>query len=417
MELKAKASLIERIQRQRQLFALLAAGSLAVMPGAVIAPVLPEIIQDLHLDHAFAGYLVSAHYLTIALFSPLLGILADRTGRIRVLVVSLVLFALFGMAGALTQSFLPMLVTRGLLGAATGGIAAASLGLLSRMYPDEAKRSQAIAYASSAITLANIAYPLLAGLIGFKQWQFAFCLYGLGLPLALVAALILRDERSPSLHAPSASNPALNPTLNPVIEEKTAAAEKLIDVLRQPQIIQLLLTLCFSAATAYAAVIYLPLYLKATLHTHTLTNGIVLAAQAIGAATASAFGASWLSRLLGTRPTIAIGLGVMALSAATVPQLQQIQGLLPIAVLFGLGLGLVVPNYYAALANLTPTKLQASVLATATGMNFLGQFLSPTLFGFILKSYGLNTVFYAVAGVALTTGLLLLMSSRTVRNL
>lgn len=126
------------------------------MPGAVIAPVLPDIVHEFHLSKVLAGYLVSAHYLTVAVFSPLLGILADRIGRVRVLSLSLLVFALSGIAGAWTHSFWPMLATRGFLGAATGGIAAASLGILARIYSEPEARSQAIAYASSTLTLANI---------------------------------------------------------------------------------------------------------------------------------------------------------------------------------------------------------------------------------------------------------------------
>ncbi len=36
----------------------------------VVAPVLPDIIQQLHLNPGLAGNLVSMHCLTIALFSP-----------------------------------------------------------------------------------------------------------------------------------------------------------------------------------------------------------------------------------------------------------------------------------------------------------------------------------------------------------
>lgn len=103
------------LQRNYRLMVLLMAGSLAVMPGAVIAPVLPKIVDQLELSKTLAGYLVSAHYLTVALCSPLLGILADRMGRTRVLIGSLLAFSIAGMAGAWTTSFLPMLTTRALL--------------------------------------------------------------------------------------------------------------------------------------------------------------------------------------------------------------------------------------------------------------------------------------------------------------
>ncbi len=388
--------LTDRIQPNHRLFVILIAGSLTVMPGAVIAPVLPEIVQQLHLDKGLAGYLVSAHFLTVALCSPLMGILADRIGQVRVLVVSLCLFALFGLAGSQPTSFLPLLVTRALLGAATGGVAAASLGILSRMYPHKAVRSQAIAYATCALTLANIAYPLLAGLLGSNGWQIAFYLYGLGLPVALLVAGTLRS-------APNA--PVDRLVLPP-----------LLPVLRDPRVLRLLVSIGLVAATAYAAIIYLPMYLKATLHTTTLTNGLVLASHAIGAALASGVAASQLAKRFGSVGAIAIGLICLSISAALVPHLPDLFWFFPVALLFGIGLGIAVPNHYAALANLAPANLQTSVLASATGMNFLGHFLSPLLFGWLLHqghsdvvtsgaTSSIAIVFYAASGVTAVIGL------------
>jgi len=64
------------------------------------------MVQQLHLDPGLAGNLVSIHCLTIALFSPPLGIL-EPGWKVSVLVPSLVLYGLFGMAGALMQVFGP----------------------------------------------------------------------------------------------------------------------------------------------------------------------------------------------------------------------------------------------------------------------------------------------------------------------
>lgn len=381
----------DQVQRNRKLLILLAIGSLAVMPGAVIAPVLPEIVQQLQLDRGSAGYLVSAHYLTVALFSPIFGLLANRLGQTRILVGSAIGFALSGVAGTLTESFLPMLVTRGLLGIATGGIAAASLGMLARMYSQEDARSQAIAYASSTLTLANIVYPLLSGLIGSSQWQFAFYLYGIGLPLAVLAAVILPEASTAGAGIPLA----------------LGEGQRLRSVLGRPQVLRLLLTVGLSAAVAYATIIYVPLYLKATLNAETTVNGLVLSFQAIGAAIVSAFGVKSLLRRLGSTSTITIGLSLMTLALLLIPQLQQLQWLIPTVLVFGVGMGITMTSHYAALANLAPLEMQTIVLAIGTSMNFLGQFSSPTLFGLALKLHGLSGVFYAAAGVALGMGLLL----------
>jgi predicted MFS family arabinose efflux permease len=377
----------------RRLLVLLAAGSLTTMTGGVIAPILPEMVQQLHLDPAFAGNLVSLHCLTIALFSPLLGILADRVGRLRVLIPSLILYALFGIAGAFMQTLTPLLVMRGLLGIASGGIAAASLGLLGNMYEGEA-RSQALGYATSTLTLTGIAFPLLGGWVGATHWQFAFYLYGLGLPLAFLAAFMLKEKP------------------NPVKNRATDSSQKLSKILTRPHALQLLLTLCLASVAMYAVVIYAPLYLKATIGAGAALNGIVLASRAIGAAAVSAFAAKGLAKRLGLNRATATGFALMALTLATIPLLSQLLWILLTAVLFGVGFGIALPNLYSALADLAPSQLRSSVLAAGTGAGFLGQFLSPILLGPAINYGGLPGVFYGAASVSIVAGLLLLLGSK-----
>lgn len=373
--------------RDTRLLVLLIAGSLTTMAGGVVAPILPEMVQQLQLDPGLAGNLVSMHCLTIALFSPPLGILADRVGRIRILVSSLILYALFGMAGAFMHEIGPLLVARGLLGAASGGIAAACLGLLGSMYEAE-KRSQALGYATSTLTITGIAFPLLGGWVGSTHWQFAFYLYGLGLPLALLAALVLREK--PQTQAlPMAKD----------------SGSKLRTVLGHSYTLRLLLTLSLASVAMYAVVIYAPLYLKMTLGAGAALNGIVLASRAVGAAAISAFGAKWLAKTLGAAQATAVGFGLMAFTLMTIPLLHQVGWILLTAVFFGMGFGIVLPTLYSTLANLAPSELKSSVLAAGTGAGFLGQFLSPILLGPVLGYGGLEGVFYAAAAIALVAGL------------
>ncbi|MEQ9669614.1 MFS transporter [Coleofasciculus sp. G2-EDA-02] len=375
--------------RDPRLFVLLIAGSLTTMAGGVVAPILPEMIQQLNLDPALAGNLVSLHCLTIALFSPPLGILADRMGHLRVLIPSLILYALFGTAGAFIHSLMPLLVVRGLLGAASGGIAAASLGILGNMYEGEA-RSQALGYATSTLTIMGIAFPLLGGWVGSFHWQWAFGLYGIGLPMAILAARFLPKKSSPKTK----------------VDAKDVAS-KLRQVLGRPYTLRLLFTLSLVSIAMYAVVIYAPQYLKQTIDATSVVNGIVLASRAIGAAVISAFGAKRLAQGLGQRTTVAIGLGLMALTLSTIPVLHQLGWILVTAIFFGVGFGLVLPTLYGTLANLAPPDLKSSVLAAGTGAGFLGQFISPILLGPVLAYCGLQWVFYAAAIVALLAGLLL----------
>lgn len=382
--------------REPKLLVLLATGSLIVLTGAALAPVLPEIVEQLEFDQALAGYIISTHFLTVAISSPVVGLLADRVGQVRILLISLLFYACCGIAGGLMSSFIPLLVTRGLIGVASGGITASSLGLLVKMYPSDEERSQAIAYATSAITFSNILYPILAGWLGSYNWRFAFGLYALGFPLALCVFFILKQPAAPQ-------KPATEDTNN---------AQQIIQILKNPLTVQFLLTLSLVAATAYAVVIYLPMYLKEVLGAGTVLNGIFLGSEALGAAIISALAMTRIAKVIGLVGTSVLGLGGMAVSLVAIPQFQTLWILLAITIFLGFGLGLVMPSLYNLLSKVTPLDLQSSILAVGTGANFLGQFFSPTLFGFVISQSNLDTVFYVAAVVPLLIGLSLMVTAK-----
>lgn len=368
-------------EKQLQLLIVLASGSLTSMTGGVVAPAMPTVIEQLQLEPALAGSLVSAHCLTIALFSLPLGVVADRIGAVRVLVPCLLLFALFGAAGALMQDFWSLLATRLLMGAACGGIAASCLGLLGRMYEGEA-RDRAIAQATATLTLAGILFPLLGGLAASWRWQYAFYLYTVGVPLALLAAWGFPFDRQ----LPRQRVATLKVQLSEVFHDQT--------------LWRVLICIALVSVVMYAVVIYAPLYLQTTLAVSEFLNGVILASRAVGAAVISAFGAKAIAKAISVQGAIALGLLLMSLTLASIPFLQAFIWIWGAALLFGVGFGLALPNLYAALARLSPRELRASVLAAGIGAGFLGQFFSPVLLGPILGISGLAWVFYTAAGLA-----------------
>ena len=395
--------------RDSRLQLLLAIGSLTVMAGAVLAPNLPELIHQLHFEPGIAGTLVSLHFLTVAISLPLLGILADSVGALPVLVPSLILYAGFGMAGAAMDSLVPLMITRVLLGVATGGLTAASLGLVGKLYRADA-RSQVLAYVASTISLANIVYPLLGGWVGSFHWQWAFYLYGVGLPLAALSLLLLRDGAADQEVAGAASPPG-SEIAGELLPDVAIAPlrSNLFLLLRHPHTVGLLLALGLTSGTVYTSIVYVPLYLRTALGTSTLVIGIILASKALGATVISAVGVRPLVKAWGNLGAIALGYGVMAAALITIPHLQQISLILPTALLFGMGFGIVVPSLYGLLADQAPMQLQSSILAAGTGAGFLGQFLFPILFAPVFGQVGITGVFYTAAIVALGAGSLIVV--------
>lgn len=355
---------------------LFAAGAVTTMTGSVIAPVFPEMLKELNLDPQWAGILVSVHSITIMLSIPFWGILADSIGKTKILILSLVGFSFFGILGAFLNSFFPLLITRSCLGVVSAGISAACISILSAIYQGEA-RLKILGYATSAMTTATIFMPLLGGLLGSWEWRWAFYLYGIAIPVALLAAFVLPHKK-----------------INTNSQLDTIINSKLLAELTSGPIIRSLLTIILASAILYCLIIYTPVYLEQKIQSDVQFNGMVLAASAIAIAIMSASGASWAHKFMGNQNTIVLGFSLMAVSLTLIPMLINPQLLLLVAFIFGCGFGIILPNIYNNLAESTSSEFRSTIIAIGTGCNSLGQFICPLILGFVWKNFDIVYTFY-----------------------
>ncbi len=98
---------------------------MSVLGVASITPAFPRIIRDLGIEPRQVGLLITIFTFPGMILAPFLGVLADRYGRKRILVPSLLLFGLAGSACGFAGNFHVLLVLRFFQG--TGAAALASL--------------------------------------------------------------------------------------------------------------------------------------------------------------------------------------------------------------------------------------------------------------------------------------------------
>jgi MFS family permease len=381
--------------RDAKLILLLAIGTLTVMAGAIIAPNLPNLVADFQLDPEIAGILVGTHLITVALSVPFFGILADRFGALTVLIPSLIAYAIFGIVGAFVPGFRSLLVLRALLGISTGGLTASSMGLLGKFYHGKA-RQQVLAYASGALAIANICYPLLAGLLGSLGWRWAFCLYGLAIPFALISPKLLNQSGPLDSHT--------HVSLGTDGKPQTAQSVPLMALITDRQIFPILLAMLVTCGTIYVTFIYVPIYMRDVLQATTASIGAVLATTALGSGLIAAFGVRRLARTFGGLTTIIVAYGLMAAMLVAFSSVTRLPLMFAVAIVFGLAFGTIMPSLYGHLSERTPTEFQATILSMGTGLGFLGQFLSPIVLAPIVANYGVVSAFTTAALFALGTG-------------
>jgi len=134
-----------------------------------LLPVIPLRILELGGSKAEAGWFLAVYTLASAFAAPLMGAVADRVGRKRLLVTVSTLFILFSLAYGVI-SYLPLLWIIGAIhGSIWSGILASSSAIMSEFIP-ESRRTEGMAYWG----LASIAATAIAPAVGLGVYHFGW---------------------------------------------------------------------------------------------------------------------------------------------------------------------------------------------------------------------------------------------------
>jgi MFS family permease len=172
----------------------------------VIFSVFPLLQPDLKLSDLELGLLSTSFLWVYALASPLAGYLADRFGRKRMIVASLMVWSMMTWATGRARNFLELLTARGLMGVSEAAYLPAGLALIADHH-SERTRSLATGIHFSGAYLGFVLGGVAGGWIGEHYgWRPAFTFLGfIGLPYVFVALFGLREK--PATVMPGADRP------------------------------------------------------------------------------------------------------------------------------------------------------------------------------------------------------------------
>jgi DHA1 family purine base/nucleoside efflux pump-like MFS transporter len=169
----------------------------------VVSPLLPLIAADYRISPSLAGLGVALFALTYMISAPLLGHLADRIGRRRMLTYCLVGFASANLLTASATNFTWLLSARVFAGAAAAGVSPSLYALVSGLAPPD-RRATWLALVVSGLLLSLSLGAPIGGLVGASfGWQSIFrVLAGFSLLLVLANRRIWpEDHRSSNIAA------------------------------------------------------------------------------------------------------------------------------------------------------------------------------------------------------------------------
>jgi MFS family permease len=146
-----------------------------------------------------AAPIVSGFLLGYVAMLPLIGRIADLRGRVPVLVMALVLFALGSLITTVAYDMPSIVAGRFLQGVGGGGLVPATLALVADLYPVE-RRGVPLGVVSAVQEIGSVLGPLFgAAVLAFSDWRAIFAInLAVGLVLAAaIRALAPREQASP----------------------------------------------------------------------------------------------------------------------------------------------------------------------------------------------------------------------------
>lgn len=158
--------------------------------------VLASMMADLALDKATAGMLGSVTLIASAAGGLAFGFIADKYGRTRAMMASVLLYAIFTAACGLAQNVAQLAVFRVLLGLGMGGEWASGAALVSETWPDK-HRGKALGLMQSSWAVGYALAAVVTGIvIPIGGWRAVFLV---GILPAFLTLWIRRNVEEPDL--------------------------------------------------------------------------------------------------------------------------------------------------------------------------------------------------------------------------
>ena len=350
---------MDRLLVDPRSWGLMLAATLTVMSNATITPSLPGLeaaFADDPLAPTITRLLITAPSLLVAVVAPLAGVLTDRLGRRRPLLLGLVIYAIAGTAGLYLPTLETILASRLALGLGVALIMTAQAALIGD-YFDGPGRGRLMGYQMAATNLGGLVFVTTAGALAAIDARLPFAIYGLAVPLfPLLWRILPEPPRAAGGRGPVARHelPA-DPGWRMVATVMSGAAG-------------------LTFVIFYAVPTQLPYHLQEIGLTDPRHAGVVMGAMMASAAVMSVV--SGLVRL-GRIATPVVGYLGLAGGFAAIALAQGLGMAMAGAALIGAGLGFCMPTFITTALNAAPARYRGLVSGLITSAIFLGQFLSP----------------------------------------
>jgi len=356
---------------------LLLVSSLTIMSVITISPALPQmamVFSDVENAEFLVKLVLTLPALMIAVFSPITGRLIDRHGRLKILWLSLVLYAISGAAGYFLNNLYHILISRAVLGISVGMSMPIVITLIAD-YFEGMERQKFVGLQIAFMSMGGILFIGLGGILADVSWRHPFLIYLFSL-LVLPLSIVF-------LHEPAIVQQRNQPNTN----------------VKAPGIIWMLfINTMIMWIVFFLVPVQIPFHLKAIgVEKSSLIGAAIAMATAFSAV--SSFSYSRIKAHFSFLSIFSIGYLLMAAGFVCI-SISNTYVLVVIAMMLsGLGIGMMIPNTNMWVMKIAPPEIRGKEIGKLTTFWFSGQFLSPIIIFPVLNILSLSSTFMLASGL------------------
>ncbi len=377
---------VARFRDHAAVFMMLTGGVLNVLALVAIMPAIASIAQHFaaHADAngtvmTVLGYplgielstqlMITLLNIGIMFAGPVLGLVAERLGYMRVLPIALAIYALAGSAGLYLDDPRSLLISRLVIGLAAASISICCYSLIGERFQGK-ERSRMLGYQSALVMIFGLIGLFGGGFIAdYGGWRAPFAVYLLAIPMLLVALV--------------AAQPAAR---HPSEMEKPPGIGALL-----PMWPLYLMLIPFNLA-AYMTSVHLPFVLTGDGVTKASMQGNIMASSFIMNIVTSLFYGRIAARF-SRRWIFVILMALFATSDMIIGFSHGWVGSMIGCWVAGLGGGLMTPFFVNTILNRAPEAARARAIGLMYTMMYVGDFANPFVITPLRQQVGNHYVF------------------------
>lgn len=374
---------------------LLLTSMMTMMAGAIVAPSLPSISEafsDVENIALLTRLVITLPALFIAASAPVFGILTDKYGRKKLLLISLILYALSGTSGAFLENIYFILIGRAVLGIAVGGVMTIATALIGDYFKGDERNSFA-GLQGAFMGVGGMVFIAVAGILADISWHTPFYIYLFSVPVIILGLIYLYE--------PEITKVARDKKIRPEPHNRKHAFA--------------IYLLAFTGIVFFYMVpVQIPFLIGGLDNVSNAQIGYAISLSTIPGSLA-AMSYKFIKKALTFRQIYQLALFMMSIGYLLISQSSGYNSIVIGLLVGGIGTGLLMPTGSLWIMSIAPDSIRGSLVGRLSMATFLGMFLSPIILQPLVNSYEVKGAFMG-ASICLGVIVILLFFLRTNKN-